>query len=85
MGLMVNLDLADKMPPVHENQHYIVEVGRYPGEELDSYLVRNKQYGVIEYVHSVQHFATEWADAYSRVLNGEKPNPEDINNLPDLG
>ena len=69
---------------VHENDTYKVVVGFFPGDELESYLVMHKEYNVVEYCHSILHYAMSWADSYASVLNGEAVDEAQIESLPDL-
>lgn len=75
----------DKTKPVYENEHYAIFVGTYPEEKLESYLVVNKAFGVVEYVHSIYHFAKSWADNFSKVMNEEMAGSPEIDALPDIG
>ena len=70
---------------VHENDIYKVVVGLFPEDKLDSYLVIHKEHDVVEYCHSILHYAMSWADSYAQVLNGEGEEalPE-MEELPDL-
>jgi hypothetical protein len=70
--------------PIYTNEHYAIWVGLYPDEKLESYLVVNRQYGVVEYCHSIFHFAKSWADNFSKVMNEEKAGTPDIDALPDI-
>ena len=70
---------------VHENDIYKVVVGVFPEDKLESYLVLHKEHGVVEYCHSILHYAQAWADSYAQVLKGEKPGAPEAEELPDAG
>ena len=69
---------------VHSNDIYKVVVVTFPDDKLESYLVINLEHGVVEYVHSILHYAISWADSYALVLNGEKSGAPEAELLPDV-
>lgn len=68
----------------YENDVYIVKVGFYPEEDLKVYVVINKEFEVVEYAHSILHFAITWADNFAKVMQGERGGSPEIDALPDL-
>ena len=50
---------------VHSNDIYKVVVGTFPGDDLESYLVIHVENNVVEYCHSILHYAISWADSYA--------------------
>ena len=68
---------------VYENDIYKVVIGVFPGDELSSYLVIHREYDVVEYCHSILHYAQSWAEQYALVLEGEEPGAPEAEELPD--
>jgi hypothetical protein len=63
---------------VYENSRYVVSIGVPPKtrefpEPINSYLVHNKETGVLEYFDSVLYRAKETADQLRDLLDGKKP------------
>jgi hypothetical protein len=57
---------------VHETDIFAVDVGSFPNEELPCYRAWNKRTGVLEYAHSISFYAMQWADAATKILQGEE-------------
>lgn len=53
---------------VNETDTFAIDVGPYPGEELDCYRIFNKDTQVLEYAHSVLFYAIQWAKSATEVL-----------------
>lgn len=72
--------LSGTSKSIYENNNYHVVVGLPPKtkdfpEPIESYLVVNKRYGVVEYWHSVLFYVKQHADFLSDLLDGKQQDP----------
>lgn len=62
---------------IHQTDTFAIDVGSYPGEELDCYRIWNMDTQVLEYAHSVLFYAIQWAKSATEVLkNGAEEGAE---------
>lgn len=66
---------------IHESDNYIVQVEQLPEDKLQQYVVRNKQFGVVEYADNTYVRVIQWVDECERVTkeyfsNRNSPKPE---------
>lgn len=63
----------------HENETFRIEVGVPPTPkdqpEMLAYLIINKQFGVIENIQAVLHYAKQWADQMDKFVRGVEAEP----------
>jgi len=81
---MVKFEL-DTSRVIYETDLYKVVVTPLPEDVLEGYGVINKETDVLEYSHSVQYYAQEWADMFTKILKGEAPGgPIPEEDLPEI-